>query len=248
MPYFTVLGDVIASRLRKNQEKLLRDLGAVLAWAGGAAAPETVYQPLQVTIGDEFQGAFHDLGTALRVALRIELRLAGSLPVRLGLGHGEIEGYDPRRGPLAQSGSAWWNARAAIERVEALEQEKRPFRRLAFASDDPLLGAAMEAWLCLRDRLLQDLDETDLAILRGLEEDRPQIEIAHELELDPAAITRRKYRRGIDALRAAYRAFDALATSTSTTRASKAPTASTTGNVNETENTSAPKRPRGKRR
>lgn len=234
MPYFTVLGDVIASRRQKNQRKLLRDLGTVLAWAGAGAAPGCTYQPLQVTIGDEFQGAFHDLGTALRVALRIELRLAGSLPVRLGLGHGEIEGYDPARGPLAQSGSAWWTARAAIERVAELEQEKRPFRRLAFASDDPLLAAAMEAWLCLRDRLMQDLDETDLAILSGLQEGRTQLEIAQQLELDPAAITRRKYRRGIDALRAAYRAFDELE--------SKAATSS--------QPTTAPAeiRPRGKRR
>ncbi|MBK9387533.1 MAG: hypothetical protein IPN34_22190 [Planctomycetes bacterium] len=222
MPYFTVLGDVIASRLRKNQPKLLRDLDAALNWAGSAASPESTYQPLQVTIGDEFQGAFRDLGTALRVALRVELRLAGSLPVRLGLGHGEIEGYAPERGPLAQSGSAWWTARAAIERVAELEQEKRPFRRLAFASDEPVLSAAMEAWLCLRDRLVAALDATDLAILRGLEEGLTQTEIAQQLDLDPAAITRRKYRRGIDALRAAYRAFDGLA-NTAATAQEKAP-------------------------
>ncbi len=53
--------------------------------------------------------------------LRLRDELLGVAEVRCGLGGGEVQVIDPKRG--IQDGSAWWGAREAIERAESLSRQ-----------------------------------------------------------------------------------------------------------------------------
>lgn len=171
-----------------------------MEWVDSQVNSASVYQPLQVTIGDEFQGAYRHLDAALQAVLLLQLKFADELPLRFGIGDGEIEAFDPDRAPFGQSGTAWWGARAAIERVKAMEEGHHAYRRCAFESTDRAYRGAIEAVLILRDRRMHDWDAKDRAIALGLMLGKSQSAIAEELSIDPAAVTRRKYKNGVDAL------------------------------------------------
>lgn len=205
---FAVIGDVIRSREHPDQMDLLRSLKTELDWVNEQLDQALILQPLQMTIGDEFQGAFEDLATALRAVLLTQLRLMGRIPLRFGVGHGDIEFAVAAELPRGQSGSAWWEARNSVEMVKEQEQAKSEYRSCAFASRDRRLGAAVEAFLILRDRILVDLDERDVAIALGLALGEAQVRIAKNVGIDPAAVSRRKYGNRVAALLAAHRALE----------------------------------------
>jgi len=202
-----VLGDVVSSRQHPDQTALIHELSRALREALGHIPEGSILQPPEVTIGDEFQGAFTELAGALQFVLLVQLKLARSIDLRFGIGHGSIEAYDPSRAPLGQSGSAWWAARNSIDAVKAAQSERGSYRSCAFESADRTLGGAVEAMLTLRDRLMNDLDEKDLAIALGLATGEPQAAIAKAIGIDPAAVSRRKYTNAIDALLAAHEAL-----------------------------------------
>jgi len=120
--YAVAIGDIVASRQYKDQTALIKAVIDVLAWVNERI--EAV-QPLQMTVGDEFQGVYAELGSALDAALLTRLRLAGACDLRFGIGWGEISSFDPERAPMAQSGAAWWSAREAIEQVVAVESKRQ---------------------------------------------------------------------------------------------------------------------------
>ena len=62
-------------------------------------------QPLQITIGDEFQGIYDGLGQALNATLYLRLVLLDVAGVRFGVGWGDIMRRDPDRAPYEQDGS-----------------------------------------------------------------------------------------------------------------------------------------------
>lgn len=76
---------------------------------------------LRVTVGDELQGVYGSLGEALAASHLLRAELYGAVELRFGLGGGEVAVVDRERG--IQDGSAWWNARAAVEAVEQLARD-----------------------------------------------------------------------------------------------------------------------------
>lgn len=204
---FAILGDVRGSRTYADQMALFQAVESALAWVNETLGPGLL-QPFQMTIGDEFQGVAGVLSDALRAVLLCQLRLAGHVRVRFGIGHGSVRTLTPGKGPWRQTGSAWWGARAAIESVEALQGPTEGRRTCGFVSVEPRLGGAVQAFLILRDRLLAEMDERDERIALGLAIGATQARVAADLGIDPAAVSRRKYRKGIDAL---LEAHDALA-------------------------------------
>ena len=205
---FAVLGDVVRSRDHADQLELLGRLETELDWVNAQLPVEAILQPFGVTIGDEFQGAFGNLETALRAVLLVQLRLASTVRTRFGIGHGEIQFAETIEQPLGQSGNAWWSARHSIDSVKRLEDGREAYRSCAFESIDPRLGGAVQAFLVLRDRVFADLDERDMAIALGITLGEPQKQIAERLGIDPAAVTRRKYTSWIVALLAAHAALE----------------------------------------
>jgi hypothetical protein len=117
--YAAVIGDVVGSR-RMQPGVLLRRLRTALQRTN---ARVTALQPLQPTLGDEFQGVYRRLGQALNATLLVRLLLHDVTDVRFGVGWGTFTRWDPDRAPFEQDGPAWWSARAALE--AALAQERR---------------------------------------------------------------------------------------------------------------------------
>lgn len=81
----------------------------------------TPLDPLRVTVGDEIQAIYATLGDALRASHFIRAELFDEIELRFGIGVGEVEIIDAKRG--IQDGSAWWRAREAINEIEQLAAE-----------------------------------------------------------------------------------------------------------------------------
>lgn len=112
-----LLGDVVRSR-SSDRAHVHRALLAAIDSCNKAHPP---LDPLRVTVGDEVQGVYATLGQAVAVMLRLRDELLGISEVRCGLGGGEVQIIDAKRG--IQDGSAWWRAREAIERAETLSRQ-----------------------------------------------------------------------------------------------------------------------------
>lgn len=201
----TLIGDVVASRRTPDRTALHERLTAALAVVNDALDP---VHPLRLTVGDEYQGAFADVGAAVRATLRLRLELPED-DVRHGIGWGAVDVLQAE--PPVEDGPGWWAARAAIEAVHA--DQERPatrWRRTAFRSDDPgavLLGPAVEAGLVLRDQALSRLDDRGLSVLSGMLTGSSQRQISEELQVSASAVSQRVRADGLAALVAADRAW-----------------------------------------
>ena len=112
-----LLGDVVRSRVSERarvHEALLKAIEV-------CNENHPPLDPLRVTVGDEIQGIYTTLGQAIAAMLRLRDELLGIAEVRCGLGGGEVQVIDPKRG--IQDGSAWWGAREAIECAESLSRQ-----------------------------------------------------------------------------------------------------------------------------
>src|SRR4051812_25148452 len=105
-----VLGDVVDSREHANRTVVQREVERALDEIN-QALPSV--QPLEVTVGDEFQGAYRSLSDALRASLLVRLALLPAIDTRYGIGTGEVTVFDASRSPISQDGPAWWAARDA---------------------------------------------------------------------------------------------------------------------------------------
>ena len=112
-----LLGDVVRSR-SSDRSRVHEALLAAIEACNDAHPP---LDPLRVTVGDEIQGVYTTLGRAVAAMLLLRDELLGIAEVRCGLGGGDVQVIDARRG--IQDGSAWWRAREAIERAEALSRQ-----------------------------------------------------------------------------------------------------------------------------
>ena len=102
-----LLGDVVRSR-DSDRTRVHEALLKAIATCNKAHPP---LDPLRVTVG----------GQAVAAMLMLRDELLGTAEVRCGLGGGDVHVIDAKRG--IQDGSAWWKAREAIERAEALSRQ-----------------------------------------------------------------------------------------------------------------------------
>lgn len=181
-----LIGDLVKSRAATDRSALHRRVIAALEWAD-ARAPGL--HPLEVTVGDEFQGLYPTLGAALRAAHLVTLSLTGADAVRFGLGRGQATEVDADRG--IQDGSAWWAARDAIEGVEVRARSaSRSGLRIgvAYEAGRPVEPAVLAAVGAL-DAGLARLSEGARSILLSLVTDRRQSVAAESLGISPQAVS-----------------------------------------------------------
>lgn len=172
-------------------------------------------QPLELTVGDEFQGAFSTVASAVRASLLVRLELLvrddAGIDSRYGLGYGAVTVFDAARVPASQDGPGWWSARAAIDRAKKLGDSPRTsFARTCFGywpseADAPYAdAAAVEAFLICRDAMVDQMNERSQRLLLGLLLGRPQAQIAAEEGITQGAVSQNLRRNGAFAVQAAH--------------------------------------------
>jgi DNA-binding transcriptional LysR family regulator len=205
----TLIGDLIGSRVADDRRALHARLARALAEINDAFAPST---PLRITVGDEYQGAFATVGTALQVSLRLRLAMLPEFDLRQGLGWGPVRVLEPE--PRVEDGPGWWAARDGVVAVEAAEgRASSRDRRTAYVRAEGAGGpdpAAIEALLVLLDSAVARLSGRSLSVLRDLMAGVRQREIAQELGISPSAVSQRVRSDGLAALVAADEQMGAI--------------------------------------
>ncbi|MDO7867106.1 SatD family protein [Nocardioides jiangxiensis] len=200
-PLATLIGDVVASRTAASRAALHQRLLDLLEEVN-ATGPAV---PLRITVGDEFQGCFEDLGSAVRAVRMLRLGGLPEVDLRFGIGWGPVTVLQAE--PRVEDGPGWWAARAAIEHV-ADEAARAGTRRLrtSYRRADGVAGpdpAAVNAALLLRDEVIGGLSSRSLSVVRGLLGGRTQGEIAEAEQISASAVSQRVRKDGLAMLVAA---------------------------------------------
>jgi hypothetical protein len=194
-------------RLQTSLKKALRRVNAQLS----------PVQPLELTVGDEFQGGFSTLASAARASLLVRLELLGgheSADSRYGLGLGAITVFDGTRSPTSQDGPAWWSAREAIDRARRLAESPRTSFVRTCVGQGPEIGiprtesAALEAFLMCRDSTIDQMTERGRRLLLGLLLGRSQEILAAREKITQGAVSQQVRRSGASAIEAAHRRLE----------------------------------------
>lgn len=202
---YAVIADIVGSRTLTNRADAQKIFEAALERASERLA---LLQAPYPTVGDEFQAVAYTLEDALLLTLRAQLLLPPQLQLRFGIGAGRIEEFAsgvhrqaPARGRGAESaalqdGSAWWAARAAINRAHDVQDASNPFIRtwfMAHASVESEFSShcqtCVNAMLSLRDHSILKLSARHRRITAALLLGKTQVEIARAEKLSQQAIS-----------------------------------------------------------
>ncbi|MDO5066484.1 MAG: hypothetical protein Q4D96_04305 [Propionibacteriaceae bacterium] len=200
-----LLGDVVRSR--DSRRATVHDAILAAITATNAAVP--ALDPLRVTVGDELQGVYATLGDAVAATLWLRDELLGTAELRVGLGGGEVQVIDAERG--IQDGSAWWNAREAIERAEAIS--RRPGHRTArtaLIDQRAVANPLADPLLRLVDAELTQLSEATRRTWRDLVQGTPNLAAAQREQVSPSAISQRINDNGLRPLKEVIDALTSL--------------------------------------
>ncbi len=188
----TLIGDIVGSRRVADRSAAHRELNRALARRRGHAI-----DPPAFTVGDEFQGSYPTVGSAIDAALSLRLAVAPGIDIRFGIGWGAVTVLDARAG--IQDGPGWWAAREAIEwTASAQRQPGLALVRTSFRGDDRDDVDAINAALICRDHLIGSLDDRSLRILKGLLSNHTKKDIAAAEGISASAVSQRAGRDGLD--------------------------------------------------
>ena len=107
---------------------------------------------------------------------------------------------------MAQSGTAWWNAREALDIVAknvSLQDWPRGLRTWIIG-EKRQTDATYNAFLLCRDELLSAMDDRDSHVTLGLMLGRRQVDIAEELGISQPSVSNRKQESGAAAILRAH--------------------------------------------
>jgi hypothetical protein len=192
-----LIGDVIDSRSYSPQAEMLDHLHRAIEKVNREV---TALQPLELTVGDEFQGLYRSLAAALRASLLVTLYLQGALEIRSGIGLGPVDVLSVEQAPRGQSGPAWWMAREAIDEVKGLVKGWPAGTRSRFRCKDGTITALVNAFLVCQDQVVSRMDEIDLRITVGILSGARQKDLASSLRISQSAISTRQRFNGPAAL------------------------------------------------
>ncbi|AXT85485.1 hypothetical protein C6I20_09985 [Aeromicrobium sp. A1-2] len=196
-----VIADLVGSRTQPDRAAAQDSLVAALAQVNRVV--DSV-QPLAPTIGDECQGAYVDVPTALRATLLLRLTLPDPLDCRFGVGAGTYESVGHSDyGPM-QDGPAWWAARDAIVETKARESRKHRSLRTWYVVADGVPHGSREfpapamtnAYLLARDEIVSGMNARSRRLLLGLLDGRTQVDLAHTEDITQSAVSQNLQRSG----------------------------------------------------
>ena len=167
-------------------------------------------QPPWATVGDEFQVLVSTIGEAMRVTALTRLMLPAELDCRFGIGYGTVTTIDDGQNGPINDGSAWWNARAAIEHTQQIEQRTAPFARSWCRSDPDAHGSTafddtVNAHLLVRDHLIDAMSDRSRRLTAGSLRGTPQSELGRAERISQSAVSQNLRSSGGAALVAAHR-------------------------------------------
>jgi hypothetical protein len=204
---FAIIGDLVSSRKAESRTALHHTLSRVLAETSNEVPH---LQPLAPTVGDEFQGVFSDLALAARATLLVRLSMLPDHDVRFGIGFGDLEVVDAHAVPVIQDGSAWWNARAAINELGLKARRSRRTWSTGVPKDSGLPAADLvNAHLTCRDALVDRLNDNGRLLLLGALRGRTQAEMSVELGITQGAVSQ-QFGRGVSAVRDAQNLLEGV--------------------------------------
>jgi hypothetical protein len=208
--FATLIGDLVGSKRHRDRPGLQRRLEVVLRATNEVLQP---VRPLELSVGDEFQGTFSDTASAAGASLLIRLQLLvdeRGTDSRYGLGYGDVTLFNRQRSPASQDGPGWWSARDAIDRAKRLAESPRTsFVRTCFGYWEDELGpgvdaASMEAFLICRDATVDQMNDRQRRLLLGLLLGRPQTELAASEGITQGAVSQSLRHSGAFAIEAAH--------------------------------------------
>ena len=191
-----IIADIVGSRELEDRPAAQR---AILKAFEHAQDSVPVEQDAWATVGDEFQVITATWQDALRITLRVQVALPDDLRLRFGIGEGQINTIgDSPTGPI-QDGTAWLNARDAIEDVEQ-HQQHHDEALTGFRSDDASLTVAVTAQLLMRDHIVARMKARERRLFAALLAGATQQDAAREEKISQAAVSQAVHRSGAIAL------------------------------------------------
>ena len=191
-----IIADIVDSREMVDRSAGQRAITDAFAEAETAVSP---IRPAWATVGDEFQVIVTTWQDSLRLTLRMQALLPDGIQLRYGIGAGQINTIEQGESGPIQDGTAWLNARAAIDEVEA-RQQRRDDVMSGFCSDDVDLATAVRAQLMVRDHVLGRMKARERRLLSALLFGATQQEAARNERISQAAVSQTLHRSGAMAL------------------------------------------------
>lgn len=196
-PATAVVLDVVGSRSYENQRELLGYVAHVveecLVIDGRAtSAAQSIGDELQAIYTQQSMGHVLTDVARLRLSLVHDGRSAVGRPVqiRCGLGGGSMGDAEAGAGAPGQSGSAWWNARRAIEHVDR-RRKGWPQLRWWYVAEADAEASSIQASLVAMDTFFGQFDDKDVFAAARLLDGASAAEVAGLLDVGPSAMSRR---------------------------------------------------------
>lgn len=182
--------DIVASRRTEDRAAAQAAVHDVFAHVNKHIAP---LEPLWSTAGDEFQAMY--ASPELAAAATTLVRLASDVDVRFGIGTGESSVVSGEADDVPiYDGTAWWNARRAIDTAHKTAGKSGTARTWVEAE----AGARtdLNAALLLRDELIGAMKPRERRIAHGLLIGEYQQHIADREGISQSAVSQSAKRSG----------------------------------------------------
>ncbi len=200
-----VIADIVGSRTVPDRAAVQRLLDeSILRVERDRPLAE---RPLRPIVGDELQGVYPTLESAMAALLLLRLALPDGVDCRYGIGVGALGTIPSRVGDLAE-GPGWWAARAAIETVAAEQKRAIPGARTrvaAAAGEDERAVRLANAYLLARDQLIGAMTERVRRLAYGRLCGATQAELAASEGITQSAVSQALAAAGVGALIEGYR-------------------------------------------
>lgn len=192
--HYAIIGDVVRSRL-EDQEAMFETLTRAMDWVNGEIELLEDIK-LAPAAGDEIQGVSAHIAAALKCTLYVQLKLKGKYELRFGIGYGTTESYELAEPAVGRSGTAWWNARDAIDALSELQKKKKGLPKAAIRTRLSLgehgdfgTESLANGLLLFRDQIVQGMSQKDAMIALRLFAGQRQIDIAEELDVSQSRVS-----------------------------------------------------------
>ena len=197
-PVIAVIVDVWKSRSHPDRGALQTIIETAFAEVNSIVPAR---QPIEPTVGDEFQGVYDDVGAALRATLLARLHMPEGIDCRFGLGRGEVAMIGSGVVGSVQDGSAWWTARKAIDEARKHEYSKLGFVRTWYRSaDHDDRENLVNAYLLGREQIVGAMNPRARRLLLGQLLGQTQAQLATAEGITQSAVSQNLARSGANAL------------------------------------------------